>query len=645
MEKPPVRYSLRRIAAIWVGAALPVLLIARVLVPWLSPRSDLAPVQLLWLLMPLAIATQFALVAWAVRRDMGSLTRESVKQRLRLELPADRAGRPGAGRLWWILPWAIGHLLITALTLILPLAGTILLILRTRGQSSSGDPFLWLRPMNFFDHTSAVFAAQWWWVAWILVIWAASACAEEFLFRGVLLPVLKENFGRAHGFMNGLLFAFYSIPNPWALPFRLLSTVALVRPARKLGSTLPALAIRGVEGLFLAAFLILAGHAQPFRSLSGCSFPTISRRPPPAEYHSGTETKLPPVQRHNTRDLRSRDLSELDLRNITPPASRSDFDNRTKWPTADRMPAGFDPARILELGKDPGLGVRQLHAQGITGRPVGIAIIDTVLLTGHEEYAANLEWYEEFDVGPGEAARMHAASVASIAVGRTVGVAPGARLFFIGVGDYPLPYVRSFSAFAGAVRRVIELNRGLPDDRKIRVLSMSTGWQPGYPGGDELDNAVEDAKAAGIFVISTVVERVYGFKFDGLGRPELADPNRFESYEPAIFWAEQFYRGGWRERDLLLVPKDSRATASPTGTREYVFYRAGGLSWSIPYIAGAYALAAQVDPGITPQKFWNVAMLTGRIIALRHGTETIPFGPIIDPQAIVTALMQPACRE
>jgi membrane protease YdiL (CAAX protease family) len=617
-----------------VGATLPVLLVARVLVPWLSPHSDLAPVQLFWLLMPVAVAAQVALIAWAVRRDMGVLTRESVKQRLRLERPQDRGGRVS-----WILRWAIGHLLITTLTLILSLAGMVLLMLRTRPpQNSSLEPLLWFRPANFFDHASAVFAAQWGWVAWILVIWSASACSEEFLFRGVLLPRMKETFGRAHGFMNGLLFGIYSIPNPWALPFRLLSTVALVRPARKIGSTAPALLMRGVEGLFLAGFLILAGRSQPFGPLFDRSLPTISRQPLSADYHRGTETELPPVQRRATRDLRSRDLSALDLQNITPPVGQSDFDTRTRWPVAERMPAGFDAARVLELGKNPGLGVRQLHAQGITGRGVGVAIIDTLLLVDHEEYATNLDWYEEIDAKPGDTARMHAAAVASIAVGRTIGVAPGARLFFIGVGDNPMPYIRTFSAFARGVRRVIELNQRLPEGQKIRVLSMSTGWRPGYPGAEELDNAVEEAKAAGIFVISTIIERTYGFKFDGLGRPELADPDRSEVYEPGLSWAEQFYRGRWHMQERLLVPKDSRTTASHIGNREYVFYRAGGLSWSIPYIAGVYALAAQVDPGITPHNFWNLAMRTGRTITLRRGTEAIPFGPIIDPQAIVGTL-------
>jgi membrane protease YdiL (CAAX protease family) len=592
----------------------------------------------LWLLMPFAAAAQFALVAWAVRRDTGLLRRESFIERLRLELPKECTGRPGGCGMWRVLGWAVGHSIIVTFTLILSLAGMIVLMLRARSARSSAlEPLYLLSPANFFDHASAVFAAQWAWIGWILVIWAVSVCAEEFLFRGVLLPGMKERFGRSHGFMNGVLFAVYSISNPWALPFRLLSTVALVRPARKLGSTVPALGMRCVEGLFLAALLIVAGSSQALKPLSGLTFPAISRHPSPAVHDWGAEEKLPPVRGDATRDLRSRDLSSLDLREITPQVSYSDFDSRTKWPLSDRMPAGLDVERILELGKNPGLGVRQLHEQGITGRGIRIAIIDTLLLVDHEEYAGNLEWYEEIDARPHDAARMHAAAVASIAVGRTAGVAPGARLFLIGVGDYPMPYLRTYSAFARGVRRVIELNQRLPHDQKIRVLSMSTGWQPGCTGAEELENAVEDAKAAGIFVISVVVERTYGFKFGGLGRPALADPDRFESYEPGLSWAGRFYRGDFDLHKRLLVPMDSRTTGSQTGSRDYVFFRSGGLSWSIPYIAGVYALAAQVNPGITPQTFWDLAIRTGRTNMLRRGSEAIPFGPIIDPQAIIRA--------
>jgi len=91
-------------------------------------------------------------------------------------------------------------------------------------------------------------------------------------------------------------------------------------------------------------------------------------------------------------------------------------------------------------------------------------------------------------------------------------------------------------------------------------------------------------------------------------------------------------------RSLLLIPMDSRTTASPSGISEYVFYRQGGWSWSIPYIAGLYALAAQVDPEITPERFWSLAIETGRTIELRHDGEIIPLGPIVDPMALIGTL-------
>jgi hypothetical protein len=88
----------------------------------------------------------------------------------------------------------------------------------------------------------------------------------------------------------------------------------------------------------------------------------------------------------------------------------------------------------------------------------------------------------------------------------------------------------------------------------------------------------------------------------------------------------------------LLVPMDARTTASPTGTEDYVFYRTGGWSWSIPYLAGMYALAAQVQPEITPEKFWETALKTGRTIQLQHAGKDYEFGVILDPQALIKAI-------
>ncbi len=127
---------------------------------------------------------------------------------------------------------------------------------------------------------------------------------------------------------------------------------------------------------------------------------------------------------------------------------------------------------------------------------------------------------------------------------------------------------------------------------------MSIGWQKDQKGYAEIVEAAEEAEKAGMLVV----------------------------------YANPLYD------NLLLVPMDSRTTASPTGKDEYVFYRTGGVSWAIPYIAGMYALAAQVKPQITPQEFWKIALETGQTIEILHESQTYQLGPILDPVALIAAL-------
>lgn len=384
--------------------------------------------------------------------------------------------------------------------------------------------------------------------------------------------------------------------------------------------------------------------------LSACkasrTFPKVDRHPPADDWHRGAMTSLPIYDPNSDDpfqvDLRAYDLSSLDLGGSLDDLLYATFDDKTVWPSDARMPQGFDWQHIMELGKDPGLGIRDLHAQGITGRGVSIAIIDQPLLTDHQEYADRLQLYEEINVKSATPSQMHGPAVASIAVGKTIGVAPGADLYYVGswTGDWgvgPNGFTWNFSYYAQAVKRILEINSQLPEKRRIRVIAMQVGWNPEKAGYDEITAAVQEAKAAGLLVVSSSIEQVHGFKFHGLGRAPLSDPGVVESYEPGLWWAERYY-GGDQFSDRLLVPMDSRTTASPLGVDEYVFYRQGGWSWSIPYIAGVYALAAQVDSAITPEQFWSLAMETGRTIELDHGGETIPFGPIIDPVALIDAL-------
>jgi hypothetical protein len=95
---------------------------------------------------------------------------------------------------------------------------------------------------------------------------------------------------------------------------------------------------------------------------------------------------------------------------------------------------------------------------------------------------------------------------------------------------------------------------------------------------------------------------------------------------------------GPEERAGIYVPMDGRTIAGPTGPKEYAHYGDGGLSWIVPYMAGAYALAAQVDPGITPERFRSLAMKTGRTIQTSVKGQSVSLGPILDMPALIQAL-------
>jgi predicted DNA-binding helix-hairpin-helix protein len=65
-------------------------------------------------------------------------------------------------------------------------------------------------------------------------------------------------------------------------------------------------------------------------------------------------------------DLRAYDLSGLDLRNSGGDLLYADFDSQTIWPSQEKMPPDFNWQKIMEMGKNPGLGIRQLHGVGVT---------------------------------------------------------------------------------------------------------------------------------------------------------------------------------------------------------------------------------------------------------------------------------------
>ena len=144
--------------------------------------------------------------------------------------------------------------------------------------------------------------------------------------------------------------------------------------------------MKKIGGLFLLLLCGCTASIKPHHAdfSFACQYRSQQDWPAPEELLSASRIT-------DEIDWRSCDLSALDLSaypsNLV---DYIDFDSKTYWPAASKMPPGLDLESVMETGKNPGLVVRGLHAQGIDGRGISIAIIGQELLTTHQEYADRL---------------------------------------------------------------------------------------------------------------------------------------------------------------------------------------------------------------------------------------------------------------
>ncbi|MCQ4925079.1 S8 family serine peptidase [Tissierella carlieri] len=325
--------------------------------------------------------------------------------------------------------------------------------------------------------------------------------------------------------------------------------------------------------------------------------------PEPLNYNRGKITDISEIfdEQRNRYDLRSydafdMDFTQIELRNFI-------FDSQTIWP--EKLPVNFDVETIIKYGKQPGLGIDYLHKENITGKGVNVGIIDGRLLADHEEFKDNIAVYEEiFDMD--SPAHYHGTPITSILCGKNVGVAPDANIYYIAYLEEDTDYEEGYVHLANAIERILEINKDLPEDDKIKVLSISSGWNPESKNAEAIYNAIEKAEAENIFVITARLFETHKLFFNGVNRDPMYDPEKIESY-----YLKYYVEGDGTAEDILLTPMDARWLASPTGKDEYVMYSNGAWSMVIPYISGLYTLACEVDPDMTPEKFWDMAISTG----------------------------------
>jgi serine protease AprX len=293
-------------------------------------------------------------------------------------------------------------------------------------------------------------------------------------------------------------------------------------------------------------------------------------------------------------DVRWKDMSKLDLSDRPGLAATLRYNQRTAWPPPARMPGGCDPNRLLADAMNPGLGVRDLHREGITGRGVNVAIIDQPMYLDHPEFEGKIAAYH--DVGCGSTSSMHGPAVASLLVGVNCGTAPDARVYYVAAPSWTADTAYQ----AEALDWVIEQNASLPASNKIRVVSISaapSGNSSPFKKNREMwDEAYTRAEKASILVLDCTTHH----GFIGSCWYDASDPENVANCTPGFPGKPASQAAS----DKLLAPTSPRTTAEEydKGDHRYQYCGRGGLSWAIPYCAGVLALGWQVRPDIPPQQ-------------------------------------------
>jgi serine protease AprX len=315
-------------------------------------------------------------------------------------------------------------------------------------------------------------------------------------------------------------------------------------------------------------------------------------------------------------DCRGKDLSQLDLSDKKGVLTTLWLNQDVKWPDKEKMPADFRPDDLFQSAMNPGLGVRQLHARGITGQGVNVGIIDQPLSQDHPEFAGKIAAYH--DVGTGKEMSMHGPAVASLLVGTQCGTAPGAKLYHVAAPSW----TGDTAYYAKALDWLVEQNKSLPTGQKIRVISVSAAPSgPGSPfekNNEMWDEACKRAEAEGILVLDCTSH--HGFLLPCW--IDANDPENVAKCRPG-FPGKPMTRGS--SPNEILTPTCPRTTAE--GRLTYQYTGRGGLSWGIPYAAGVLAMGWQVRPDLPAEKMKALLLASAREAANGHR--------IIDPQNFI----------
>jgi membrane protease YdiL (CAAX protease family) len=240
----PRQYSRIGVLAVWAAAALPMGILSWVVAPAVAGPNASQQRLLITLVcaMTAGLVWQAILTFGLVLRERRDPSWTSLRDRLWLRSPSTTTRR--GGRLWaWIPVYALG---LAALDL---LVQPLLFPSAPAGRDMGaflGSP----EGQQTFHHAWGLFA--------LVVVMGVfnTVLGEELLFRGLLLPRMRQGFGRADWIVNGLLFGLYHLHEPWQIPNAIVTGFLCAHPTRRFRSAWMGIAIHSTETVFFIVVLL-----------------------------------------------------------------------------------------------------------------------------------------------------------------------------------------------------------------------------------------------------------------------------------------------------------------------------------------------------------------------------------------------------
>jgi subtilisin family serine protease len=307
------------------------------------------------------------------------------------------------------------------------------------------------------------------------------------------------------------------------------------------------------------------------------------------------------------QDIRFKDLTNIENQLDSDMIRTLKYNEKTVWPLSYERYAD----EIMEMGKDPGLGIRSIHALGITGQNVNVAIIDQNLCADyHPEYTDNIVEY--FDTGCNTSntkGSNHGPSVVSLLVGKTLGVAPDAKVYYVAAPTW----TGDAKFIADGLDWIVKKNSELPVDQKIRVVSVSAGpsgeGSPFTKNRELWDQAYQRAVDSNILVLDCTSHH----RLNSACYYDIFNRNDITKCLPG--WPDSDMLNPDSYKDVICTPSSLRTAAEQYDKGDYSFSYSGkaGVSWSVPYLAGVIALGWQVNPDLSSEQITDYIFETAYI--------------------------------